>query len=149
MELDGRGRQLLDAVAYAEDACRLGPVVALYVDADSGRPDFAGVRLDGVKPAERLVPLVRAHMPEDGRLVVALAADAVAGSPGVTGSDLSRDDTDELFRHYAESITGTSWGRWHRPRPLTGDGSVGLQRLTRTDPVAAPGGRTNHAMSGS
>jgi hypothetical protein len=84
-------------------------------------------------------------MPEDGRLVVALAADAVVSSPAVTGGDLSRDDTDDLFRHYAESITGTSWGRSLRPGPLTGDGSGGLQRL----PGADPRGRTNHAMSGS
>jgi hypothetical protein len=126
---DALGRQFLDAVAYTEDACRLGPVVAVYVDVDTGRPEFVGVQLDGAG-SERLVPLVRTGMPEDRRLVVALAPNAVADSPGGIGADLSQDDTDELFRYYADRITGTSWDGFRPPDRLTGTGRVGLRRLT-------------------
>jgi hypothetical protein len=77
---------------------------------------------------------------------------AIRQQPGVTGSDLSRDDTDELFRYYAESITGTSWGRSHRPGPLTGEGPLGLRRLTRAshaDRVSARRSPSAHVMTGS
>lgn len=152
VKLDGLGRQLLGAVAYAEGACRLGPVAAVYVDVDSGRPDFVGVELDCVSRAERLVPLVRANLRDDGRMIVALTADAVVHSPRVTGSDLSRDDSDELFRYDAESITGTSWGRSHRPGLLAGDGPLGLRRITPAtyaDRVSARRSPSAHVMSGA
>ena len=136
MESDGPARRLLRKVAYADDGCRLGPIVAVYLDVDTDRAEWVGVQVDQASRSERCVPLVRTRTEAESRLVVGLGRRAVVESPAVPGRDLSRNDEDEMFRYYAQVISGIVWDCPVGTHPLTGDGPIRLCRLTRQDLLA-------------
>lgn len=98
--LEFRSEDLLGATAWYRGGSRIGPVVGVHLDADHGRAVWASV------PARRLVPLCRAELTADRRLLVALPPPAVETAPplppGVEEIDLGFEDT--LYAHYAAAL---------------------------------------------
>ncbi|MHA6783315.1 hypothetical protein ACVGOW_20330 [Pseudonocardia saturnea] len=98
--LEFRSEDLLVATAWYRDGSRIGPVTGVYVDADSGRPVWASV------PARRLLPLCRAELTADRRLLVALPPPAVETAPPLPPGvdEVDRGIEDALYTHYAAAL---------------------------------------------
>lgn len=102
---------LLGVAAWYRGGAPIGPVTGLYVDEESDRPGWA------VVSTERLLPLSRAALAPDGRLVVALPDLAVELSPPLAGWAVHLDagDEDRLHGYYAAVLD-----RPRRPAPVDG-----------------------------
>ena len=98
-----RGRTVVDAQGE-----ELGKVSALYLDAESQRPAWAGVKRGGLLPGrETLVPLAGAEEVEGG---VRIAHDrtAVEDAPDVDPDvELSEDEERVLYEHYGQAWAPT------------------------------------------
>jgi hypothetical protein len=122
---------LLGVAAWYRGGAPIGPVTGLYVDEESDRPGWA------VVSTERLLPLSRAALGADGRLVVALPDLTVELSPPLASWTVHLDlgDEDRLHGYYAAVLD-----RPRRPTAIP-DGAatdVGTTRLRRFPPGGAP-----------
>ncbi|QNG52723.1 DUF3040 domain-containing protein [Pseudonocardia petroleophila] len=101
-----RSEDLLGATAWYRDGSRIGPVTGVHVDADFGRPVWASV------PDRRLVPLCRAELTADRRLLVALPTPVVETAPPLPPGvqEIDRAFEDALYAHYAAALLGVAGG---------------------------------------
>jgi PRC-barrel domain len=90
-----RGEQLTD-----RDGEQVGKLEEIYLDAESGEPEWALV-FTGLSGSKRtFVPLAGATE-ADGRLRVPLEKATVSGAPGVEpDGQLTEDDEAALYSHY-------------------------------------------------
>jgi hypothetical protein len=135
-----RGRTVVDAQGE-----ELGKVSALYLDAESQRPAWAGVKRGGLLPGrETLVPLAGAEEVEGG---VRIAHDrtAVEGAPDVDPDvELSEDEERVLYEHY-----GQAWAPTESEDEETGSvaaGDAGAE--PETDGTAGPDSAPEPASAG-
>ena len=93
--LELRGSDLLD-----EEGEKIGKVVEMYLDADSGEPEWALVHTGLFGSKQTFVPL-RDATEDDGDLRVPHAKKLVGDAPHIdpTGQ-LTKDQESELYRHY-------------------------------------------------
>jgi sporulation protein YlmC with PRC-barrel domain len=91
-----RGDDLAD-----RDGERIGRIEEIYLDAETGEPEWALVHTGLLGSKRSFVPLADATE-ADGQLRVPLAKDTVKGAPGVEpNGQLSEDEEAELIAHYA------------------------------------------------
>jgi sporulation protein YlmC with PRC-barrel domain len=93
--LDFRGEDVAD-----EAGDKIGKVVEMYLDADSGEPEWALVHTGLFGSKQTFVPL-RGATEEDGGLRVPLKKQQVSDAPHMEPSgQLTKDQESELYRHY-------------------------------------------------
>jgi hypothetical protein len=94
--LGWRGRTVLD-----RNGDRIGKVGELYLDDDTGRPAYAGVRTGLLGRHESIVPL-DGIAEREGELVTPHDAELVRAAPSLDPDDLALDDAEQerLARHY-------------------------------------------------
>ena len=93
--LDFRGEDLTD-----EAGDKIGKVVEMYLDADSGEPEWALVHTGLFGSKQTFVPL-RGATEEDGGLRVPHTKKQVGDAPHMDPSgQLTKDQESALYRHY-------------------------------------------------
>ena len=97
------GRDVLDSGGE-----RLGGVREIYLDRETGRPEWVLVDVDGDEA--RFVPLADASV-ESSRIRVAHSAEAIRSAPGI-GSEPRIDQSEErrLYDHYGLGYSETDSG---------------------------------------
>lgn len=148
----GSADDLLDATVYDTDDNKIGSVGAVYLDDDSGHPEWVTVNTGLFGTTESFLPLGQARL--DGeRLIVPIAKDAVKNAPHIdpeTGH-LSLEEEQQLYRHYGlshgeadEQITA------YDPGPGVELAEAG-ERATgpeAAEPASAPAGQPRIAQPG-
>jgi hypothetical protein len=93
--LEFRGEDLAD-----RDGEKIGPIEEIYLDADSGEPEWALVHTGLLGSKRTFVPLAGATE-ADGQLRVPLDKDTVGEAPGVEpNGQLSDAEEAQLYTHY-------------------------------------------------
>ena len=90
---------------------KIGKIEEIFLVEETGRPEWALVKLGLIKGHATLVPLVNAHPVEKG-IAVGVRKDAVSEAPEVPSDrDPSEQQVNALYRHYGIAIpTKTSNG---------------------------------------
>src|SRR5919199_3890130 len=104
--LGWRGRTVLD-----RDGHEIGKLGDIYLDGETERPAFAGVRTGLFGRKESIVPLADAAEVEDG-VQVPYDKAAVEDAPRLDPDDgaLAPEEEDALFRHYGTPGAGEQAG---------------------------------------
>jgi hypothetical protein len=91
-----RGRTVRD-----RDGEKVGTFGNLYLDGDTDRPAYAGVKTGLFRSKESIVPLDGAYEADDGDVHVAYALDAIKAAPNVEPEvALDGREEDQLRDHY-------------------------------------------------
>jgi uncharacterized protein (TIGR02271 family) len=132
---ENQAREVLGSTAYSHDGDKLGKVGHLFLDDETGRPEFVSVNTGLFGTNESFVPVADATF--DGeRLTVPFSKDKIKDAPNVDAESGHLDPSDEdiLFDHYGMTGTsaGTDWDDLGRDHLDTGvsapddqDGAVG------------------------
>lgn len=90
------------------DGHKIGTVGQIYVDPDTGRPNWATVVTGLFGTSESFVPLDRADTTADGELRIPYSKDEVKDAPRVdTDTDLTDAEEDQLYEYYQMSSAPT------------------------------------------
>ena len=96
-------QQLMGADVYEVDGDKVGSAGQVYLDDQTGDPEWVSVRTGMFGIKESFVPLDKATF-ADGRLQVPFAKDQVKGAPRIDpDGDLSPAEEDELYDYYGMS----------------------------------------------
>ena len=97
---------VIGSTVYADDGEKLGDVGQVYLDDETGRPEWATVRTGLFGTKESFVPLSGASM-SDGGVRVPYGKDTVKDAPRVDADQghLSPSEEAELYRHYGLEYT--------------------------------------------
>jgi uncharacterized protein (TIGR02271 family) len=96
-------QQVFGADVYASEGDKIGSVVQVYLDAQSGAPEWVSVRTSLFGRKETFVPLDRATLTGD-RLDVPFGKDQVKDAPRIdTDGELSPTDEEQLYGYYGRS----------------------------------------------
>jgi uncharacterized protein (TIGR02271 family) len=97
--------RLSDADVYDTDGDKIGSVGQVYLDSQSGDPEWVSVKTGLFGTKESFVPLQQATVSDD-RITVPYAKSLVKDAPRIDADGpLSYADEDELYRHYSLSTT--------------------------------------------
>ena len=126
---------------YDTDGDKIGSVGQVYLDSQSGDPEWVSVKTGLFGTKETFVPLQRASLSED-RVVVAYDKARVKDAPRVDADgDLSPAEEQELYTYYGlgggTSTTTTT--------TTTGDTGFGDDAMTRSEEHLVAGTRTERA----
>lgn len=93
---------LPSATIYDVEGNKIGKVGQVYLDDESGRPEWVTVPTGMFGTHESFVPLARADMPSPDRVVVPVSKAEVKDAPRVdpSGAHLSEAEEAELYRYY-------------------------------------------------
>jgi uncharacterized protein (TIGR02271 family) len=134
---------LSGATVRGSDGEKIGKVGQVYLDDQTGQPEWVTVRTGLLGAKESFVPLAAARMEGDD-LVVDASKDKVSGAPQVDeDGHLSAQQEAELYRYYGIGDAGTpaSYGTGYAPTSGTAeDESAGRD---------TSGPTTDHAMTRS
>jgi uncharacterized protein (TIGR02271 family) len=121
---------LLEGSAYSSNGDRLGSIGQVYLDNDTGQPEWVTVRTGLFGANESFVPLEQAELTEDG-VRVPYDKDRVKGAPNIeTDRELSEQEEDRLYSYYGLGRSvGTAQGYTSR----TTDTTTGTTTGTSTD----------------
>jgi uncharacterized protein (TIGR02271 family) len=144
-------RNLFDADVYEQDGDKIGSAGQVYLDNNSGEPEWVTVKTGLFGTKESFVPLRSASLSE-GRIVVPFGKDRVKGAPKIDADgQLSPEEEDELYRYYElnagtsrdETSTATTSGDYD---DRTAVGRAGYDRTDtgRTDYDRTDTGRTDY-----
>lgn len=98
-------RDLAAATAYDKNGDKLGSVREVYVNDETGQPDFVEVSHGLFGMSSSLVPL-RGHQFDDKELRLAFTKDRIEESPKIDDdSHLSDEQQDVIYRHYGLEST--------------------------------------------
>ena len=90
-----RGRDVVDA-----DGDKIGTLEEVYLDTESGRPEWATVKTGLFGRKQSFVPL-SGSQPEQGQVVVGYTKDQIKDAPSIDpDGELSHDEEERLYRHY-------------------------------------------------
>jgi uncharacterized protein (TIGR02271 family) len=93
-------QQLFGADVYGSDGSKIGSAGQVYLDDQSGQPEWVSVKTGLFGTKESFVPLEKASLSGD-RLEVPYAKDQVKNAPRIDpDGDLSPTEEDELYSHY-------------------------------------------------
>jgi uncharacterized protein (TIGR02271 family) len=110
-----RGRDIVD-----NDGNKIGKLEEVYLDTDSGRPEWATVNTGLFGTKQSFVPLSEAS-PSSDKVVVPYSKDQVKDAPSVDpDGELSTDEEQQLYSHY-----GIAFGDSSASSVDDGDGSEG------------------------
>ena len=98
-----RGRDVVDS-----DGDKIGKLEEVYLDTDSGRPEWAAVNTGLFGMRQSFVPLSEAS-PSSGKIVVPYSKDQVKDAPSVDpDGELSTEEEQRLYSHYGIASGGSS-----------------------------------------
>ena len=131
---------------HGSDGQRIGEVGQVYLDDETGKPEWATVRTGLFGTKESFVPVSKAQTTDDG-LRVPYDKDLVKGAPRVDADQghLSMEEEAELYRHY-----GLEYSQRRSDSGLAAKGtgtSKGLDRGTVGHDTSGP--NTDDAMTRS
>jgi uncharacterized protein (TIGR02271 family) len=134
-----RGREVV-----SRDGDKIGTLDEIYLDTESGEPEWAAVTTGLFGTKQSFVPLAQAD-PQGGRVMVPYSKDQVKDAPSIDpDGELSQEDEARLYRHYgleySERRSGTGLP----------EGTAGAQTSGR-EPVGTDvsGPTTDEAMTRS
>src|ERR671917_1062437 len=91
-----RGKELVD-----EEGSKIGEIVEMYLDAESGEPEWALVHTGLFGTKQTFVPLREAAEGDDENLKVPYAKKMVGDAPHIEPSgQLTKDQEASLYRHF-------------------------------------------------
>jgi uncharacterized protein (TIGR02271 family) len=106
-------RDLIGSTAYGSDGEKIGKVGQLFLDDETGQPEFVTINTGFFGTSETFVPLHEASMDGD-RLTVPYTKDKVKDAPHVDldGRHLDREEERRLYEYYGRSYGdhGTDYG---------------------------------------
>jgi hypothetical protein len=127
---------LSGATVRTEGGGKIGRVSQVYLDDDTGRPEWVTVRTGLFGTKESFVPLAAARL-ERGDLVVDATKEKVNGAPRIDeDGHLSEQQEAEIYRYYGISAGSASQG-------------TGRNRAGTRDRGRDTSGRTDTAMTRS
>lgn len=147
--------RLDDADVYGPDGDKIGSVGQIYLDTDTGDPEWVSVRTGLFGTKETFVPLQRATLSDD-RITVAYDKATVKDAPRIEPDGaLSYTEENELYTYYGVQTTGTTSGseshRTGTERTRQGDAgqhsrpAAGDDAMTRSEERLVTGTRTEEA----
>ena len=103
---DTQAREVTGATLYDQDGTKVGKVGQLYLDDQTGRPEFVTVSTGFFGTSETFVPVENATY-ENGDLRVPFTKDAIKDAPHVdpAGAHLSESEEQALYAHYGMEET--------------------------------------------
>jgi len=134
-------RSIMGATAYGSDGDKIGKVGQVYLDDQTGRPEFVTVNTGFFGSSESFVPVSGATFSGD-RLEVPFDKDKVKGAPNV-GDDGHLDETEEdrLYEYYGMG-SGTTGYSETTTTDTTTTGYAGTTGTTGTTDYASTTGTT-------
>jgi uncharacterized protein (TIGR02271 family) len=110
-------REVIGCTAYTDDGDKIGKVGQLFLDDDSGRPEFVTVNTGLFGTNETFVPVGEATF-NGGRLSVPYTKDKIKNAPNVEaeGGHLDRPEEQRLYEYY-----GLAYGSGDVGGRTTGD----------------------------
>jgi uncharacterized protein (TIGR02271 family) len=107
-------QRLTGLTAYTQDGDKLGKIGQVFLDDQTGRPEFVTVSTGLFGTKESFVPIGDATLADD-RLAVPYTKDQVKDAPNVDldGGHLDEAEEDRLYQHYGlswSSTSGTGYG---------------------------------------
>jgi uncharacterized protein (TIGR02271 family) len=128
-------QKLLNADVYETDGTKIGSAADVYLDAQTGNPEWVAVKTGLFGTKQSFVPLDRATL-EGDRIVVAFSKDQVKDAPRIDPDGrLSPAEEDELYRYYGLSSTDGNLDRdgdGDRDRSYTETTTTSRQHSTGT-----------------
>ena len=104
-------QKLMGADVYEADGTKIGSAADIYLDAQTGNPEWVAVKTGLFGTKQSFVPLDRATL-EGDRIIVAFSKDQVKDAPRIDPDGrLSPAEEDELYRYYGLSSTGGNLDR--------------------------------------
>jgi hypothetical protein len=101
--LDWEGRTVLDRAGD-----KIGTIEEIFLVEETGRPEWALVKLGRIKGRTTLVPLAKAH-PVDKGVAVDVEKDVVSEAPEIEADgEPSEQQVAALYRHYGIELSGSS-----------------------------------------
>jgi len=154
---DNEIQQVIGRNAYDSNGDKIGSIGHVFLDDETGRPEFASVNTGLFGMKESFVPVSNATV-EGDRVVVPFTKDQVKDAPNVDvdGGHLDESEERRLYEHY-----GMSYSEWASDSGLSGGdgtngtagtyGTTGTSRTTDDDVVGhdTSGTSTDDAMTRS
>ncbi|GAA3960491.1 DUF2382 domain-containing protein [Actinoplanes auranticolor] len=104
-------QKLIGSDVYETDGTKIGSAADVYLDAQTGDPEWVSVKTGLFGTKQSFVPLERASL-EGDRIIVAFSKDQVKDAPRIDPDGrLSPAEEDELYRYYGLSSTGGNLDR--------------------------------------
>lgn len=146
MLTEQNAREVIGTTAYSTDGEKIGKVGQLFLDDETGRPEFVTVNTGLFGTNETFIPVSEAEFSGD-RLTLPFSKDKVKDAPNVDaeGGHLDRSEEERLYQYYSmgygdSSTTTTTAGTGTVTDAGTGTGYADTDR-DLTDGVG--GGRTD------
>ena len=132
MLTEDQAREVIGATAYGDDGEKIGKVGQLFLDDQTGQPEFVTVNTGFFGTSESFVPVADATFNGD-RLVVPFSKDKVKDAPNVDldGRHLDESEEQRLYEYYGLSSSRTS-GYTDTGRTDTDTTAAGYADTTRT-----------------
>jgi uncharacterized protein (TIGR02271 family) len=132
MLTEDQAREVIGATAYGDDGEKIGKVGQLFLDDQTGQPEFVTVNTGLFGTSESFVPVANATYNGD-RLVVPFSKDKVKDAPNVDldGRHLDESEEQRLYEYYGLSSSRTS-GYTDTGRTDTDTTAAGYADTTRT-----------------
>jgi uncharacterized protein (TIGR02271 family) len=107
MLTEDQAREVIGATAYGDDGEKIGKVGQLFLDDQTGRPEFVTINTGLFGTNESFVPVADATFNGD-RLVVPFSKDKVKDAPNVDleGRHLDESEEQRLYEYYGMGTSG-------------------------------------------
>ena len=130
------------------DGSKIGGIGQVFLDDQSGQPEWVTVKTGLFGGAESFVPLASAEV-RDNDIVVPFDKDKVKGAPRVQDADGHLDESEEreLFAYYGVGQGGSGTGDTHDTH-VSGTGTGTDETGTRGTDTDATAGRTGEGFTG-
>ncbi len=137
--------QVIGQSVYGTDGDKLGKVGQVYLDDETGKPEWATVQTGLFGTKESFVPLAQAELTDNG-LSVPYTKDHVKDAPNVEVEQgrLSQDEEAQLYRHY-----GLDYSKAQSDSGLPAQGGTGQGEQSRSAGHDTSGPTTDQAMTRS
>jgi sporulation protein YlmC with PRC-barrel domain len=128
-EHSGMPDRLVGKEVISDDGQRVAAIEDVFLDEQTGKPEFVRVKMGILGRREVLIPLADSELRDDG-LHVPFSEDCIKESPHTEGDYLPPEAERDLYAHYGVSFESPSLLNEARGRP--GD------RLQRAEPSPSP-----------
>jgi uncharacterized protein (TIGR02271 family) len=123
-----RGREVVGS-----DGEKIGTLEEVYVDQQTGEPEWATVMTGFFGMKQSFIPLNDAE-PARGKVVVPYSKDQVKGAPSVDpDGELSQDEEEQLYSHYGAEYARLAEGDEHEPVGEDVSGPTTDEAMTRSE----------------
>src|SRR5919107_4765839 len=138
-------RSIMGATAYGSDGNKIGKVGQVFLDDQTGRPEFVTVNTGLFGTSETFIPVQGASFSGD-RLEVPYTKDKVKGAPnvGVDSGHLDESEEQRLYEYY-----GMGYDTGYTDTTTTTTGYADTQRGVATEGYDTSGPTTDNAMTRS